>query len=452
METDTSERAEETTREPPGGSFSTNQVARVVVSLVLVVLLLGIGFGAFSALASLRKPPTREARTPPRTAVQVLRPALVDHQEWLTGYGRARALRRTTLIAEVEARVVWTSPSLEAGTAVEEGEPLVRLDARDFEVAATEARASLAQTRARETRLGAERSSLEGRLEVTREEVATARRELDRLTSLASEGRASESEVDRQRLQVASRRLAERNLQGQLETNAAELESVAAELEAARSRVARVELSLERTEITAPYAAVVESRDVQVGSVVGRGVPLATLFDPTAVEIPVRLPASRFGQVGLAAPAHVKLRESSDTHWEGLVSRLDASVDPATRTFAAYLVVRGEDGAPSPVPPGAFVVGSVRGPLYQDVYVVPRDALVDGRLFLVDRVDDSEATLRAVRPTLRRTLADLALIEGRGDAALPADAQVVVTNMDEVADGSRVRIVATPTESGDELR
>jgi len=417
------------------GDHESSLQTRVTLSAVLIVAFLAIGFFAMRGLAMLKKPPSDDASPPPRTAVRVRPAERGSYQERVTGYGRARALRQTRVASELAATVEWISPRLEAGNSVQQGEVLVRLDARNARSALARATANLARANAEVERLEAELVSLTEQLEVARSEFETADRELQRTRTLARQGHATASDVDTRSMAASLRRASVVSLEGRKRTTSAQVTAAEASIAAAEADRTRAANDVGRAEVKAPYAGTIEERLVSPGAYVSPGQDLFGLVDLTRVEVPVALPASRFGEVLAGAEAVVRLRAEDAPVWTGTVARVASVVDPETRTFQAFLLVASESGRAA-VPPGAFVLAEIAGARYDGVFVVPRSAFMGGRLFIAGS-DTGDVEVESRRPEVRRLLIDVALIEG----GLDEGEFIVVTNVEQIADGSRVRVV-----------
>lgn len=414
-----------------------SMLARTVVSGVLVVLVLVAGGVVFAVLRSFLKPPTRDAAAPPRTAVKVIAAQRADHREVLVGYGRARALRRATVSAELSAVVQRIAPELQAGVEVREAYPLVWLDDRDARSALAGSKARVDRAAAEQDRMRSDVANLEKRREVARVEMDSARRELARLQKLAEAAHASPSEVDAQSMVASVSTAAFLNLEGQIDSLRAQIERAAADRAEAEADMERAQDDLGRAVVAAPFAGVVEERLVDAGARVAPGTALFRIVDPLALEVPVALPASRFGQVDVGAAASVRLAEGAGVVWNGTVARVSPVVNTEERTFLVYLELRFE-GAERPVPPGAFVVAEIEGATERGTFVVPRAAFVDETLFVAEPQGDGLAVVHARRPVVRRLLTDVALV----DSGIEPGDLIVVSNIEQIADSSRVRVVA----------
>jgi RND family efflux transporter MFP subunit len=441
---------------------------RIVVSLLLSLVFVAAGAAVFAGLLSLRPEPARGGSTRPDLAVRVREVRFGPHEEELTGYGQARALRRAEVQAEVPGVVRWVSPKLEAGATVDgpelvggvvpteadEGEVLVRLDDRDLRRALEDATARHARARAALKRGRALLASVRTRLVVARRDFEVSEAELKRVERLLESGNATASERDRQRLDTAIRERSVLDLEGQEQTTLADVELATADETAAVARELRARQDLARTVVRAPFRGRVESRRVEPGGRVAPGALLFTIVDPTRVEVSVALAGSRFGEVDETGDADLRLREDGPSVWSGPVTRISPVVDPLDRTFFAYFEVDGPAGAAAPVPPGAFVVARIPGRRHAGVMAVPRTAFVGDRLFVAEDepgAGGDTAVVKVRKPSVRRWLSDVALVDG----GVTEGERIVVTNLEQLAAGSRVRVVPeeaieAPTTVGEE--
>ncbi len=409
-------------------------IAHVVVSAVLIVVFLAVGAFAFLMLKGMKEEPQKGATSPIRTSVRVLALERGTHTEVISGYGRVRALEMARVPAEVAGTVIWLREGLEAGASVTANEELVRLDDRDAKNRLAVLEARRRQAEASRVRARVDQDGLVAQIREAETELAAAERELDRIRGMVPHA-ASKSDVDRQRIAVSARRQILAALETRSGTAGADVTRADADIAAAGADLAQAQLDLERTTIRAPFAGVIEMRHARIGERVTPGTTLVDLVDLSRIEVPVELPASRHADVepGVAATLNVPGRE--DLRWSGDIARVDPSVDPETRTFAAYIEITsaGETRVPAP---GSFVTATVTGRSTPDCFAVPREAFV-GDVVYVARMDGEEAVIEERRPTILRRLADVALVrEGLAKGEL-----VVITNVEQVADGSRVRVV-----------
>lgn len=203
----------------------------------------------------------------------------------ITLRGRTEALRTVALKAETEGRVV--ALPVEKGALVREGTVICRLATDDRAAALAQARATLRQ------------------------------RELENsaATQLAAKGFTSQ-------------------------TRAAES---TAQLDGAKAMVQRMEIELARAEIRAPFDGVVEERPAEIGALLMKGAPCATLVDSDPMLV-VGEVAER--DVSLIRPGQEgQARLIDGTRVSGHIRFVARSAQPTTRTFRVELEVPNPDAA-----------------------------------------------------------------------------------------------------------
>ncbi|MBI4879943.1 MAG: efflux RND transporter periplasmic adaptor subunit [Planctomycetes bacterium] len=409
-----------------------------MVSIGLAAMFLAAGAWTLSELAASRKPPERSTGALRRPAVRVARVSFGPFVEPLTGYGKAAALRRAQVAAEVAGVVAWVSADLEAGAAVLQGAELVQIDARDLENAAARARAEVEGGRARLARTLIESAGTEKRLAVARREHETSRQELERSELLAGDDTVSRQELDQQRRATLLLERQVLQLEAEAAGSSARRMSDEADVARAEAALAQAELDLERAVVRAPYAGRISARFAEPGARVAQGAVLFEIIDLSRIEVPVALPAARFGEVEAGSAALIRLSEGGEVAWRGQVARVSPDVDAVNRTFNAFLVVSGAE-QPSALAPGAFVVATIDGRRFEGVAAIPRIAFVGEQVYVAEREagkDAGEAIATPRQPHVLRLLPSVALV----DAGLEEGDEVIVTNLERIAGGSLIRV------------
>jgi len=404
---------------------------RALVSAVLVTLLLVAGRAVFARLAAMRKVPQNVESVARPIAVRVTALHRTDFREKFIAYGRARSLLTATVAAEVTALVTWVSPKLEAGAAVAADDELVRLDNRDLRQALASHQARGLANEAEERRLSSDLRTERSKLSIVQAEVAASRRELDRIKGLQGSAAATRSDYDRQAMSTAVREAAALTIGGRIASLGAQIDRLRADRREIETNVARAQTDLSRAVIRAPFGGRIAVRHVQRGERVAPGTALFGLVDVGRVEIPVALPASRYGQVAVGAAVALRPAADRSRSWSARVVRVAPDVNAADRTFFVYVVPEAQSGA-SPVPPGAFVVAEIEGRLFESVYVLPRTAFVNDQVFIA-----KDGVARVVTPILAAELPHVLLATG----GLEDGADLITTNLEEVADQTRVEAI-----------
>lgn len=272
----------------------------------------------FAALFAALLAVPASAQTPPAVSFRPLSEIVTHPQR--DAPAQAVALNRTQLAAEIAARVASTHA--EPGEHVKKGQVLVRLDARDAQLALERAQA---QQQAAQARL------------------AQADAQLRRTRALREQNFVSPEALH------------------QRET---EVEVVRADAAVAASAVDLARRNVDKCVLRAPYDAVVRTRDASAGSLAGVGTLLMTLDDAHKVEVSARV-----------APRDLEsLRAARDLAFVSPAGRLTVrvlrvspAIDDTSRTHevrAAFAGERAPAGAegrllwsdPAPHVPGELLV------------------------------------------------------------------------------------------------
>ncbi len=311
--------------------------------------------------------PEKKIAEPLVPPVETLTVRASSHTLVVEGEGTVAAAIASVLVPEVSGRIVGVGASFDAGRFVEEGEVLLTIDPLTYESALAEA----------ESRLAAARLSLAQE----QAQGAQAAEEWEQL------GRGEPSELTlRQPQQVRAR----------------------AEIAAAEAAVALARRNLARTEVRAPYRGRVRETFVDLGQVVMANTSqLAALYAIDAVEVRLPLSLAELDRLGLEesyrgsevggprAPVRLTARFGSRVYaWDGYIDRIEGTIDPATRVARAVAVVEdpyGRDETAPERPPlkvGLFVEAAIEGRRLEEVFVLPRRAMVrEDTLYVVDAED-----------------------------------------------------------------
>lgn len=349
--------------------------------LPLGVLLVG-GMIAKGLLDSYEPPKPQPIEVQP-PLVNTMRAERVDHTFIVEAEGTVAPRTESQLVPEISGRVIQVSPSLAVGGFFDEGDVLLRIESRVYELAVTRARASIEQARLR--------------LVTEQAEAELARKEWDAV------GRGEPSPLLFREPQIAEAQ---------------------SSLEAAEATLAEAEYDLERTALRAPFAGRVRSKQVDVGQFVQRGVALATLYSVDVAEVRLPIPDADLEYCNLplayrnvSSPAtgpSVKLtaRFAGREHsWQGRIVRTEGEIDPRTRMVNAIAQVqdpyaRGRDSGRPPLAVGMFVRAEIQGIRARGVVALPRSAL------------RSEDTVYVVGPGNRLDIRHVAVMRLERDAVL----------------------------------
>jgi RND family efflux transporter MFP subunit len=314
-------------------------------------------------------------------------------------------------------RVTWQHDSLVPGGRVKAGETLLRVDARDYELAADQQEANV------------ERAELQLRLEQIQREVATDE------WNLISEGQDVTDE---------GRALALRE---------PHVQAARANLAAAKNAQALARLSVGKTAIRAPFNAWVQSELVEVGQLVGPQSQVATLIGTDSYWVQVSVPADQLDALllpgsgdGTASNALVRQTVGGKkVERSGRLLRLLGDLDPVGRLVRVLVEIEdplrlnGSAQAAEELPMllGAYVSVEFEGKELSDVAQVPRSAVREGdRVFLYG--PDHDLVIRPVEIVWRTH--DAVLVE----KGLQAGDRLITSRIATPVAGMKLRTSSKP--------
>ncbi|HEX6900371.1 MAG TPA: efflux RND transporter periplasmic adaptor subunit [Thermoanaerobaculia bacterium] len=206
--------------------------------------------------------------------------------------GTLRAEEEATLRAQLAGAVLETYA--EPGEPVRQGETLARLDSTSLMDAYNSARAAVTNAQ----------SNLQ-----------LARRNAERQRELFQAGIVAARDVE----------IANQNVV-----------SAQAGVAQARSQLATAEKQLGYTRVVAPFTGVVSERQAAAGDVVQPGTAIYTIVDPSVLELEASVPAEERGSLEVGAPVEFTVTGYADRVFRGEITRINPSVDPATRQVRVY--------------------------------------------------------------------------------------------------------------------
>jgi RND family efflux transporter MFP subunit len=341
---------------------------KVLFSLILLALAVMIAVRLVKTRPQARRAP--QTQRPPLVEVVTVRGG--RERIGVSGMGTVIPSRKLALQPEVSGTVISSHPDLVAGGRIGEGEEVIRIDPRDYELAVEQQKANV------------ERARVEMQLEEGRRTLAEV------------EWKLFETDIP---FTEAGKDLALRKPQ---------LRSAEVSLENALNGLKRAELNVERTGISAPFNALVLEETVEKGQLVTPQFRLATLVGTDQFWVQTAIPLERIGRVKVrgkdgsrGSPARIIQETGSGGRIErrGEVVRFLADLDPVGRM--ARLIVAVDDplgiGGPSTIPLllGSYVRVEIEGKEREQVFSIPRTAMREGsRIWLLN--DDSRLEIREV--------------------------------------------------------
>jgi len=389
-------------------------IPSLAIKVFLTLLILTLAVVAAAGIIMTRPMPEPVAIAPNVVAIRGIQMEAENIPLTIYAQGVVEPLTASELITQVNGRIAWVSPNFNAGGFFKQGEPLVKLESEDYE-----ARVGLAE--AREVRALAE--------------FEHATFELKRMRALVKDQLVSQAMLENA---VRQTRLTE------------------AALKEAQINLDQAERDLDRTELRAPFDAIVRSKAVDLGEFVSMGKSLAQLFaaDGFEVRLPVldtqlaylNLPSSIDAIAPLNSTNLPSVRLSAQyagaaASWDAQLVRSESEIDRRSRMVTLVARVSGTRSALSanPLPVGAFVNAEIEGITLENAFQLPRSALrQDNQVLVVDE----ENRLRFREVSIARYEQDRILIQ----SGLNEGDIVNISPIQAVVDGMEVSVTETLAE------
>lgn len=368
--------------------------------IILPLIILAIGGLLYSVFASMKMPPEEKTQVDitPIVAVENIRVAPLALQ--VDSYGIVKPKYETQLVAQVSGQILELSEVFVRGGFVKEGQLLARIDPNDYEAALIDAQANLASARAS--------------LQKERAQGKVAEREWQKITH------SSPTELSLRKPQLAQ-----------------EL----ARVKAAQASVLRAERNMERTEVKAPFDAMIAERDIGLGSFVGTGSAIGKLLSTEVAE--VRLPVAdnqlqfllnqgQNAQVNLLGTFAGK-----EQIWQAVINRSEGVIDDKSRM--SYLVAEVQDpyrltsiSEDNPLRFGSYVQAKILGVELPQASLLPSYLVVNNKVALLNK----DSTLHYVNVDIVRQQGSQVIVA----SGLVDGDQLIVSALDYPVEGMKLSL------------
>lgn len=221
----------------------------------------------------------------PPVPVIVTPVGLTSNAAIVEAVGTGDAAKAVTLYPEASGQV--KEILFQAGEAVEQGDPLLRLDSEDEELS----------------------------VELAQVHLQDARQQLARYESTAPSGAVSTSEVDRARTALS----------------------------AARIELAQAELALRKRTLKAPFDGIVGIPDVDVGDRVTTTTAVSSLDDRSMLLVDFEIPEAFAQGVRFGGEIEATTWALPGEKFQGVVDSVASRIDPQTRTLRVRGLIKNQD-------------------------------------------------------------------------------------------------------------
>ena len=408
--------------------------ARTSAKIILPFLVLLIASVLYFSLVSSRTEREKPALTEKVWQIDVIEARQQTVSPSVTLYGRIESPEQ--LKAAAPGGGIIEKVFVRNGARVEQGQPLVTMDRRDFAASLLQAEADLRDIDNQIAELKIRYQSNQVSLETERDLLALANDEVQRLVKLKKQNLSADtalnsarSELGRRRLEVTARELAVESYPAQLQILMARHDRSKAELDQAR-------LAMDRSSIKAPFDAIISEVGVAAGDRVSLGQILISLFPVSNLEIRAHLPINYVKSVQLALAEGKQLDASvSNRKYLGRFPLIRLAGEAEATGIDAYFAI---DSIAEQLRPGELLPLSLMLPAETGVFAVPYQAVygnsrvyrvVENRLQALDVASIGQSSIEGGR--------SLVLI--RSSDIKPGD-QIAITHLPNAVSGLKVQI------------
>ncbi len=219
------------------------------------------------------------------TAVRVAEVSAVSFRPTVSGYGRVEAVSSWSAISQIQGRTVVVDPGVSVGRIVNEGDLLVAIDPRDYEIAQAKAETARDSARASLRELDATEANILATLELERRIEAFLQTGLERQSNLQNQGTVALTSVEQANRTLLTQQKVVLDLQNRLNLLPVQREILAATLANRYAEIEEAKRNLERTRIVAPFTGRVAQKSVALGQFVRNGDNLLTVESIDSAEI-----------------------------------------------------------------------------------------------------------------------------------------------------------------------
>ena len=373
---------------------------RVFGALILILVVLGVGGGAFALRAQKKPGDSADGKAPMAlqfAATDLAFVAAKPLSRWLPVSGTLQPVRQAIVKAKVAGDI--RQITVREGETVQAGQMLVRIDTTDLDSKLID-------------RVGA--------MESAKAQLALAEKTRSMNTRLLNDRFISQNAFD--------------SAESSFSVAQGSVKSMEAQVQLARN-------ALKDAVATAPLSGIVAHRHVQPGEKVAIEAPLVTIVDLKDLEVQAMVPAIDVPELRIGMPVELTVDGFGERRFAGRIERINPSTEPGTRAILVYVALPNNDAA---LKSGMFTTGRIALASSAPAPTLPATAVrTEAGQSFVWVIDNGKLGRRIV--VLGRRDTDNGLVELK--TALPATLPVLAARFDNLKDGAPA-LVKAPTSSG----
>jgi len=408
--------------------------ARTSAKFILPLLVLLLSAGLYYSLVSSKTEREKPALTEKVWQIDVLTARQQSISPSVTLYGRIESPEQ--LKAAAPGGGIVEQVSVRNGARVSRGQSLLRLDRRDFEASLLQAEADLRDIDNQIAELKIRHQSNQSSLATERELLALADDEVERLVKLKKQNLSADTALNSARSELGRRKLEVTARELEVESYPAKLQILMARRDRGKAELDQARLAMTRSEIQAPFDAIISDVAVSAGDRVSLGQVLISLFPLDNLEIRAHLPINYVKSVQRAIAEGQQLDASvSSRAYLGRFPLVRLAGEAEATGIDAYFAIN--DNAEQ-LRPGELLQLSLQLPVEDGVFAVPYQAIYgNSRLYRV--VENRLEALDVVLVGQAVADNDRVLVLIRSKDIVPGD-QIAITHLPNAVSGLKVKL------------
>ncbi len=430
---------------------------RVMRLLIIPVTLIGVV--VFVLLKNNSSEPVRMVVAEKATAVHVISVPETTVAPRLVATGNVEPSRVWSGVAQVSGKISVLHPHLKQGALIREGEMLLQIDPRNYELAITQAKTGIEAVKVQLAQIDVQEANTEALLLIERQELKIAGDELQRKQKMLKQNSISQSDYGKEQRSLLAQQKSAQSLTNSIKLYPVERRQLAVEMEKQQVALADAKLNLEYTTVLMPFNGRIAEVKIELQQFVAQGSLMVVADGIEKAEVAVQIPMGRLGKLInpatvinpteagdiepgklLGISARVLLQQNEYlVEWDARVARISDALDPRTRTVGVIIEVdkpyaQVQPGRRPPLVKGLFVDVVLSGQPQESRLVIPLSALHGQHVFVVNqehRLEQRKITIGSKGP-------DYVVIS----SGLQAGEQVIISDLFSAVEGMLLKPVA----------
>jgi len=382
------------------------------IKWVLTILPIVAAVLVVEYLVTHRPGPTRKQGGESITTLRIIEAPSVDLVPRAIGYGVAEPGWVWEAVAEVKGTLSSIHPRLKSGELMGAKSVLIQIDPTEYELAVARLEARVEETQANIKELAENEENTKRLIAVEQRSLDLARKSLERKRGVLKGNAISQDAVDREERNFLQQKQNVQQLENTLALIPSKRKALNSALAVDRSNLKLARIDLSKTTIIAPFDCRLGDVRIEAGQFVWTGQSLFKAHSTAVTEIEARFRIEalrnllseqmrRRFQQGLSTGALKQLfddvralvtLQSGDwsAEWEARIDRLREAVDLKTREIKVVVSVdrpyeKAIPGVRPPLTSGMFCRVELQAPVRAGSVVVPRSAIHDSNVFVIDQ-------------------------------------------------------------------